>query len=472
MTKNTVQKTLIEKLTKIFQKPPLDCEYVYGILGEIFDFIDCEKHISILVERQERLDSEMGAWSESIDFLKGEEAPLATAEVVLALVNFAARSEVKNVIKRACKYLVQSQNDDDGGWADLSGDYSVVDATGCIITAFSEVERWNIFATPVKKLEKALDFLLWQQNDDGGWGVIRNDESKMHYTYFALMGLARFKNMLPNKKKEVHKAIKKAIVWIEENSHKNTDNGVGLSTDSAPSPIATALAILCLLEIGKPRSIKAKWIEFLKKSQKNGGWDEISDSSLVHGIRRTYDFRSIPQIIEALVRSGEPIYSVVIGSALRELKKYELPSGGFVRDVGETNPIVWFTSWSLRVMYFLRQELSDNLSMYVDHSIKNAAEVKRKLENYERESKLEKNFMTYFASASIVMILLCTYLLYLITSSSYGKLVWYLFFVISILAFEGATAYYWNKRGKMNEFRSFLLGIIWIAITVLLGFVG
>jgi len=47
------------------------------------------------------------------------------------------RSDASNAIKRACNYLIGSQNDD-GGWKDMSAGQSVNDATGCAIVALAE----------------------------------------------------------------------------------------------------------------------------------------------------------------------------------------------------------------------------------------------------------------------------------------------------------------------------------------------
>jgi hypothetical protein len=460
----------IRKLKLFFRKAPLDCEYVYNILNEIFCFIDVDKHISALLKHQKLLRQDMGAWSEFFEFSAGNEAPLATAEAVLALSEFAVKSDVRSALKRACKFLIESQQED-GGWADLSGGYSVNDATGCVIAALSEAKKSNIINVPDENLKNAVDFLISQQNTDGGWGVTKGEESKMHYTFFAIVGLAKYSYMFSNQK-FANKALKKGIRWILKNSRKNNEKGVGLSMNLPPTPVATALAILCMHEAGEMKKVSPRWVRFLKESQTNGQWNEISDSATVHGVRRTYDFRSIPWIVEALVRTNEPLDSEIIRKALHELKKYERGSGGFVRDPGGANPVVWFTAWVIRMMTFLRRELSDNLRIYVDRTIKNAKEVHRKLENYKLELNLEKKFMIGFASSNLILILLTTCLLYFMTHRQFGRIIWHSFFVTSFLLLEIAIAYYWNKRIQLNKFRGFFLAIIFTAVNILLGFIS
>jgi len=458
------------RLRSFFRKQPLDCDYVYKILGNIIGFIDSEKHVTSLVQHQEKLDSDMGAWSEFFSFSKGNEAPLATAEAILAMIDFAQRSDVNSAIKRACKFLIQSQNDD-GGWKDLSENYSLSDATGGIIAALSAVKKRNVQKIPDKTLENAINFLISQQNEDGGWATVKGEDSKMHYTFFALFGLAYCKDVTSEKGK-MNRSIENGILWIEKNSAKNNDRGIGISQDDAPSPVATALAILSYLSTGKQSRIKQLWIDFIKASRRNGDWDEISDASMVHGVRRVYHFRSIPWILEALVKNGEPLDSEIVRSALRELKKYELPNGGFVSDIGQANPVVWHTYWSIRMMQCLRLELGSNLRLYVDNSIKNTMELTRRLENYEEELDPEKKIMKFFMAFTLFLASITTYLLHLVTNSSYGKLLWYPFAVVSSATITVSMAYYWYKRRKLNKFTALFLSILFSAINILLGLIA
>lgn len=175
--------------------------------------------------------------------------------------------------------------------------------------------------------------------------------------------------------------------------------------------------------------------------------------------------------MEILVRNGEPLDSEVVGSALQELRKYEFATGGFVRDIGGSNPITWFTSWSLRMMHFLRTALSSNLRTYFDRYIKRSSELSRKLEYYEGERRLEKNLITFFVFSYIALALSVTYLLYLATGSLHGKILWYSFFVTSLFILEIITAYYWYKRKKLNAFRAFLLALASTAIDIFFGLV-
>lgn len=457
------------RLRSFFKKEPLDCDYVYKILGDTIGLIDPEKHVTSLVQHQEKLDGDMGAWSEFFSFSRGNEAPLATAEAILAIIDFAQRSDVNNAIKRACKFLIQCQNDG-GGWKDLSN-YSLNDATGGVIAALSAVAKRNVQKIPERTLQSAIDFLVSQQNEDGGWATVKGEKSKMHYTFFALFGLSYCKDITATKGK-VNRSVKKGILWIEENSAKNNDKGISISLDDAPSPVATALAILSYLNIGKPNRIKQQWVDFIKASRRNGDWNEISDVSLVHGVRRVYHFRSVPWILEALVKTGELLDSEIIRSALRELKKYELPNGGFVSDVGQAGPVVWHTCWSIRMMQCLRNELIANLRLYVDNSIKNAMELTRKVENYEEELDPEKKIMKVFMAFTLILASITTYLLNLVTSASHGKLIWYPFAVVSSAIITVSVAYYWYKRRKLNKFTALFLSILFSAINILLGLIA
>jgi hypothetical protein len=140
-----------------------------------------------------------------------------------------------------------------------------------------------------------------------------------------------------------------------------------------------------------------------------------------------------------------------------------------VSDSGKAIPVVWHTAWSLRMMQYLKQELQVNLRFYVDKSIKNSMEMSKKMENYERALTPEKRLIRVFAFFTVSFILSATYLLYLLTSSQYGKLIWYPFFEGSTAIITISVADYWYRKGKLNEFTGLLLGTLWGAATVLLG---
>jgi len=461
---------IVAGLIDLFRKPSLECDYVYEILSDIFGLVKYESHVEALVKHQEKMDGDKGAWSEFFSFSAGQEAPQTTAEAIISLVDCVHISEVRNAVERGSRFLVESRNKD-GGWADLSGGHSVNDATGCVLAALSEVRRRGIFPVDQRVLEDCADFLLSQQNTDGGWAVTRGESSKMHYTFFALLGLARCKSLV-TKKKAVGTAVDNAAKWIELNSTQKNNDGIGLSLDEAPSEVATSLAILSLLETGKGKLVKQEWISFLKRTQTNGGWQERSDSSLVCGSRRTYDFRSIPWIVEALSRTGEPIDSPVIGKALQELKKYEFPSGGFVRDVGMTVPAVWYTCWAIRMAQYMRKDLHDNLKKYVDRLLGSALESKRELQILKTQTRLEKRLMTVFATVSLFFLIFTTFLLYLVTGQTYQKRIWLPFFMVSLAGFDLVVAHYWNSRKRLGRFRPLFLSLTYAAINIFLGLIA
>lgn len=451
------------------RKAPLNCDYVYDIFNDIFGFFDCDKHVSALVQDQERINSDRGAWSESFNFHPGEEAPQTTAEAIIALLPYADRTEVKDAIKRGCQYLIKSQNND-GGWKDMIG-YSVSDATGCVVAALVEAKRTIFFDVPLDLFDKATDFLISQQNRDGGWCTVQDQESKMHYTFFALWGLASCRETLQNKT-QMNNTIEKGVDWILRNGSNRNDEGLSLSPTGEASPVATALGILCFLNINWEAQIRNQWLEFLRKNENDGIWPNESDTSLVHDQRRTYEFRAIPWIVESLVRNGERLDSQIVKNSLRKLKEYEISGGGFVKNPGDTIPTVWQTTWSLIMMYYLKQELVNNLRLYVDDTIKNSKELSRKIENYEKELKPEKTLMTAFGGFAMAFVVATTYMLYVLTNVDFGKLLWYSFFVISSAAIAILIAVYWWKKQKLDDLRILILGIIWTAITLIVGIIA
>jgi len=453
----------------LFKKESIDCsDYIFKILSEVFGLIDCDKHVTSLIHHQEQLNGEMGAWSESYKFSRGDEAPLATSEAILALLESSHRTDASNAIKRACNYLIQSQNDD-GGWKDMSA-HSVNDATGCAIVALCKVEQKNIMKIPQKILEKAIDFIIGQQNQDGGWGTVKGEKSKIHYTYFALWSLASFVTLSLGKE-HMKEASNKGIQWILQNSKENGDKGVSLSLDEGPSPTATALAILSLVDLGKTNLIRPQWRTYLRTTKKNGDWEEISDVSMVYGERRVYNFRSIPWIVKALVRSGENLDSETIRDALKKHKNFEINSGGFVSDIGKTVPVVWHTAWSIIMAQSLAKELKGNVKLYIDKSLKNSLIFAKRIENYEKAVNPEKKIMQVFAVFSVILASVSVALLRFVTSPAYGRFIWYPSAIGMSLVFIISTFIYLYERRKLNKLNAFLISLVLSVINILLGLI-
>jgi hypothetical protein len=87
-----------------------------------------------------------------------------------------------NLSKQSCiKWLIENQNND-GGWADVKGDLSSVTRTSLAIIVLSKEKGTmasKIELTEV--IEKATRWLIKTQNTDGGWGNVRQHDISSQY---------------------------------------------------------------------------------------------------------------------------------------------------------------------------------------------------------------------------------------------------------------------------------------------------
>lgn len=89
------------------------------------------------------------------------------------------RKRVDNAIVDILGSLFMTQNED-GGWGDLKGDVSSVSRTAQVVKIMSEI----VFEpTDYQKnaIEKAINWILKQQNEDGGWGNINKNSITNDY---------------------------------------------------------------------------------------------------------------------------------------------------------------------------------------------------------------------------------------------------------------------------------------------------
>lgn len=440
-----------------------------GIIFEIFNLPESEVHASFLANNQRPLeDGKKGAWSEeAFDVKPGQEAPLATSEAVLALLPFISDSEVEEKVIKALLFIKQFQNKDDGGWEDVSGGTSLVDATGCVIAALARGQSLKLISA-TEHIERGVEFLISQQNDDGGWGVRKDNTSKIQYTYFSLLGLKNSQTILLNLSQKINKSIERAIAWIQMNHNEHDQNGVGISVRNPTNPVATALAILSFCLVGKRNLVPKTWAKYLESSQITdssqitGDWPPTTDETIIPDIkdRRVYTFKTIPWAVEALINMGYQVNSEAIQKALIALKRYQLPDGGYVKEYGSLNPIVWLTALVLTMTEALRSEIKGNLRTYIESWEKDIKDIKENVRVFKADVKLEEKIITFFFLSTLVLYGVILYLTFSNLKLRVGLLGANLIYSLIFFGFNIVLGYWLQKREKLNPFMEFIIGAI------------
>lgn len=206
--------------------------------------------------------------------------------------------ERRNIIAK----ILEFQNDD-GGWADNTCGISAISRTGLAVYALSRY--YGIDTKVSQAVEKALNFLIVVQNDDGGFGNIKkgdlNKESQKKLlelsqnnveaqylssaacTSYCILGL---NSISPHKYAgQIKKATDYLIKTQHADGHWDIFYEVGIKKDSIFTfrHFGTAWALKALFDnnsIDKNASFLLKGMQYLIRLQDNvyGGWKSSPDS--------------------------------------------------------------------------------------------------------------------------------------------------------------------------------------------------
>jgi prenyltransferase beta subunit len=159
-------------------------------------------------------------------------------------------------------FLLDNQNSD-GGWEITSPHESDTIDTALTLQALKAVN-----CTDQNIISGALGYLLSTQNPDGGWGFYQGGDSNVYMTALIVDTLSQYKLIY-----SLQSQIDSGIAYLF--SRQNLDGGFGTS----PSTVyETALAFLALIESGADIStIASKVINYLTSTQlSNGSWSNDS----------------------------------------------------------------------------------------------------------------------------------------------------------------------------------------------------
>lgn len=190
------------------------------------------------------------------------------------IFNEDLKNKINDAIVDCLGYFFKVQNED-GGWSDVKGDVSTIIRTAQVLQVISSL-KFEATEYQTNAIEKAISWVLSQQNSDGGYGNIN-------------------KNVITND------YVKRINL-----SHKQ------LELQYASNPSATAYVMLALRKC-KPHAYKvelSKAAEYLLKTQNaDGGWEMFSEFMLRDGSKTSFKHLSTTLAIEALLITYSIDYS-------------------------------------------------------------------------------------------------------------------------------------------------------------------
>ncbi|GAA3794181.1 hypothetical protein GCM10022226_11890 [Sphaerisporangium flaviroseum] len=185
-----------------------------------------------------------GGWYHQLDMVPP--GPTATG---VALTAFHQCGETPEHLADALRFLKarQIKSDDpllDGGWAmNTSFGLPVVEATGWV-ARYLGLARCGL-AEDGPSVPRAYQWLVNNQNGDGGWGSLRGCPSRVWLTCLALRALAQLSPRSP--------AVKRGVEWLLAQQNRSSC-GWGENATRSPTVTHTALALITLAEVGADRT--------------------------------------------------------------------------------------------------------------------------------------------------------------------------------------------------------------------------
>ncbi len=336
--------------------------------------IQLDDHLKFVINNQKN-----GGWAEEIK--QSEEtapSPLVTAQMIIGLIPFTEINEyvylqnkIKDSIRVAIKFLINKfyQN----GWSDHSATNAIIDATGAALTASISAIKLIKDDLPLLKqiVSKGIEFVVNQQNKDGGWSIAKGGISKIQYTYWALKSIISYENAdLFKKVVDTSISIELGTRWIVKNFEENRNAGFSLTIDSNIGAISTAFGIEILEDLKKNYD-KSKVRNFYEENQlTHGKWAQETDqTTLSHFPRRVYVFNDYPRILECFAYLDVSFDSRLFQTVLLNIKGLEIDLGGFNHKADDQYPIGWFTAQVLKMTNTLIDKFINNQQKYEQQEI-------------------------------------------------------------------------------------------------------
>lgn len=300
-----------------------------------------------------------------------------TAGVLYILSKAGKNERILSSIIRGLSFLEIYQNKD-GGFPRVQYDLSSTEASAFAVICLKELE--GLEGIPQTKitsmLEKAKNYIIKSQNDEGSWGYWHSEDEagRVIPTAFAIIALSEVNESELNDdsiKETVTKTIEKGIDWLKKN--KFVDGGWGYTKTYASNPMATSVSVLAIVNSDKEKSsdyaIDAlKWLK--NNTLKAGGWHSLQelqimksfvipspeDEKILSTRENVWRWFSTPFCICALVAVGESPMESYTYKAIQYLLTLQHGNGGWAVEKGE-DPQVWATYQAIRCLYEIENKI-------------------------------------------------------------------------------------------------------------------
>ncbi|MEU8268320.1 prenyltransferase/squalene oxidase repeat-containing protein [Sphaerisporangium sp. NPDC049002] len=219
--------------------------------------LDRRLKASLSLLRRTYADSDAGGgWYHQLDMVPP--GPTATGVALTAFHQCGERSEHFTDALTFLKARQISSEDPllDGGWAmNTSFGLPVMEATGWVARYLGLARCALVDDGP--STARAYQWIINNQNEDGGWGSLRGCPSRVWLTCLALRALAQLNPR--------HSAVNRGVEWLLARQNR-TSCGWGENDTRSPTVTHTAFVLITLAEVGADRTGDAilnayQWLE-------------------------------------------------------------------------------------------------------------------------------------------------------------------------------------------------------------------
>jgi hypothetical protein len=205
-----------------------------------------------------------------------------TAETVFILLKYKLLTTSDSRMQRAKNWLVRHQNlggDYGSGWPLINRGNSFVDTTSRSILALS---YFRDDPEVLESIGRAKDWLLENQNEDGGWGIWKYEDSLVSATSLSLLAFRKLVDIFPEDD-NVKQAVLRAAAWLKDAQDPNS----GLWGFTAapkgccvePNNASTRMAVYTLYKLGEPLEDYLPALKsFTEEFKKEGRWRTTNET--------------------------------------------------------------------------------------------------------------------------------------------------------------------------------------------------
>ncbi|PRX01900.1 UNVERIFIED_ORG: prenyltransferase/squalene oxidase-like repeat protein [Actinomadura viridilutea] len=264
----------------------------------------------------------------------------------------------------------------DGGWATRTSlGMPVVEATAWIARFLARARCGLRDDAP--DIRRAYEWLLRNQNPDGGWGSLYGCPSRVWLTCLALRALTQLN--------PYHPAVERGVEWLTSDRTSKRP-AWGPTRAAAPTVTHTAFALLTLAEARALRDDERllaayDWLRANLDTEDSHTWIETYDVTPGGpGTRPVWRLAlwhyGLPVAVSALLRDPRGVPGAVVGRAFQTLVRGEVATPRWIGYPGSGRTSLWTLWWRLEALTDLRR-MPLAASRDVLHWLPDAAVVQR-----------------------------------------------------------------------------------------------